>query len=65
MKTGQVDRRDQPPRRVRQGPPGPRSRRSFATLYHNLGIDPETTTIIDPTGRPQHLAEQPPLRELV
>ncbi len=27
----------------------------FATLYHNLGINPETTTINDPTGRPQHL----------
>ena len=37
----------------------------FATLYHNLGIDPETTTINDPTGRPQHLAEQPVIRELV
>jgi hypothetical protein len=37
----------------------------FATLYHNLGIDPETTTINDPTGRPQHLVEHPALRELV
>ena len=37
----------------------------FATLYHNLGLDPETTTINDPTGRPQHLTEQPALRELV
>ncbi len=37
----------------------------FATLYHNLGIDPETTTINDPTGRPQHLTEQPAMRELV
>jgi hypothetical protein len=36
-----------------------------ATLYHNLGIDPATTTILDPTGRPQHLVEQPPLKELV
>ena len=27
----------------------------FATLYHNLGIEPvETTSINDPTGRPQH-----------
>jgi hypothetical protein len=37
----------------------------FATLYHVLGIDPATTTIVDPTGRPQHLVEAPPLRELV
>ena len=37
----------------------------FATLYHNLGINPATTTIIDPTGRPQHLVEHPVIRELV
>jgi hypothetical protein len=37
----------------------------FATLYHNLGIDPATTTIVDPTGRPQHLADRPVMRELV
>jgi hypothetical protein len=37
----------------------------FATLYHNLGIDPEATTINDPTGRPQHVIDQPAIRELV
>jgi uncharacterized protein (DUF1501 family) len=37
----------------------------FATLYHNLGINPETTTINDPTGRPQHVIDHPALRELV
>ena len=37
----------------------------FATLYHNLGINPETTTVLDPTGRPQHLAEGKALPELV
>jgi hypothetical protein len=37
----------------------------FATLYHNLGIPPETTTIIDPTGRPQHIIERPAIRELI
>ena len=37
----------------------------FATLYHNLGINPATTTIPDPTGRPQHLVEMPAMRELV
>jgi hypothetical protein len=37
----------------------------FATLYHNLGINPETTTINDPTGRPQHLTEGKVISELV
>ncbi|HEY1190428.1 MAG TPA: DUF1501 domain-containing protein [Gemmata sp.] len=37
----------------------------FATLYHNLGLNPETTTITDPTGRPQHIAEGKALSELV
>jgi hypothetical protein len=36
-----------------------------ATLYHNLGLDPSTTTIPDPTGRPQHLIDEPAMRELV
>ena len=36
----------------------------FATLYHNLGIDP-ATTIADPTGRPQYLVEAPAMKELV
>lgn len=36
-----------------------------ATLYHNLGLNPETTTINDPTGRPQHLVDHPAVRELV
>ena len=37
----------------------------FATLYGNLGLNPETTTVNDPTGRPQHLAEGKALPELV
>lgn len=37
----------------------------FATLYHNLGIDPATTTITDPTGRPQYRVERQVIRELV
>ncbi len=37
----------------------------FATLYHNLGLDPATTYLVDPTGRPQHLVDQPVMRELV
>jgi hypothetical protein len=40
-------------------------REVFATLYHNLGIDPSTTTLMDPSGRPQHLVDAPPIRELV
>jgi hypothetical protein len=36
-----------------------------ATLYRNLGIDPSNTTIIDPTGRPQHVIEDPYIPELV
>jgi len=36
-----------------------------ATLYHNLGIDCETTTIIDPNGRPQYLLDyRSPISEL-
>ncbi len=37
----------------------------FATLYHNLGIDPATTTVMDPSGRPQHVVDAPVLREVV
>jgi hypothetical protein len=37
----------------------------FATLYHNLGLDPSRTFLTDPTGRPQHLVDHPPMRELV
>lgn len=37
----------------------------MATLYHNLGIDPNQTTLVDPAGRPQHLVDQGrPLAEL-
>ncbi len=37
----------------------------ISTLYHNLGIDTRTTTIIDPTGRPQYLVDSEPVSELV
>jgi uncharacterized protein (DUF1501 family) len=39
----------------------------FATLYHNLGIDVNATTLPDLTGRPQYLVEDQakPLPELV
>jgi hypothetical protein len=37
-----------------------------ATLYHNLGIDPAQTQLIDPAGRPQYLLDTlEPIRELV
>ena len=37
----------------------------FATLWHAIGVNPETTTINDPTGRPQHLVDGKVMRELV
>jgi hypothetical protein len=37
----------------------------FATLYHNLGIDVSRTFINDQTGRPQHLTDKAPMRELI
>jgi len=36
-----------------------------ATIYHNLGLNPMTTFIPDPTGRPQHLVDQSAMKELV
>jgi hypothetical protein len=36
-----------------------------ATLYHNLGLDPSTTTVTDPSGRPSHLVEMRPIKELI
>jgi hypothetical protein len=36
----------------------------FATLYRNLGLSPEST-VIDPTGRPQHICEGVALPELI
>jgi hypothetical protein len=37
-----------------------------ATIYHNLGIDPMSTTLVDPSGRPQYLVDiREPIRELV
>jgi len=37
----------------------------FATIYHNLGMNPHTTNMLDPTGRPQHLIDAEPIRELL
>jgi hypothetical protein len=37
----------------------------IATVYRNLGINPDTVNINDPTGRPQHLIDHPALREVV
>jgi uncharacterized protein (DUF1501 family) len=37
-----------------------------ATVYHNLGIDVESTQLLDQTDRPQYLLEhRQPIRELV
>jgi hypothetical protein len=37
----------------------------MATVYRNLGINPDAVNILDPTGRPQHLADHPAMREVV
>lgn len=38
----------------------------FSTLYHNLGIDPNTTTLPDLTGRPHYPVDgYRPLPELI
>ncbi len=37
----------------------------FATVYKNLGINTATTTINDPSGRPQYLTTMDPIAELV
>jgi hypothetical protein len=37
----------------------------FATLYRNLGIDVSRTFLMDPTGRPQHLIDHEPIREVI
>lgn len=38
----------------------------FTTVYHQLGINPETTQLVDPNGRPQYLVEEREvIRELV
>lgn len=38
----------------------------LATLYHNLGIDVDSTTVRDPSGRPRYLIEdRRPIPELV
>lgn len=38
----------------------------IATLYHNLGISPTATTLLDPAGRPQHVVEKgQPIGELI
>jgi hypothetical protein len=38
----------------------------FATLYHNLGLDPHTRTVTDLSGRPHYLVDDgyEPIREL-
>lgn len=36
-----------------------------ATLYHCLGIDTATTTLTDPTGRPQYMVDANPISELI
>jgi hypothetical protein len=36
-----------------------------STIYSNLGIDPNTTTVTDPTGRPRYFVDvREPIAEL-
>ena len=39
----------------------------FATLYHNIGIDLNNTTVRDSSGRPNYLVDQgiKPIHELI
>ena len=39
----------------------------FATLYHNLGINVQTATVTDNSGRPHYLVDSgvEPIRELI
>jgi hypothetical protein len=37
----------------------------FATRYRHPGINPATATINDPAGRPQHVIEAEPMKELI
>ena len=37
----------------------------FATLYHNIGLDPMYHTLLDQTGRPQHLIAENPMKEVI
>ncbi|QVL29949.1 DUF1501 domain-containing protein [Telmatocola sphagniphila] len=37
----------------------------FATIYKAIGIDPDSTMVLDPTGRPTHIVESQVIRELV
>lgn len=38
----------------------------LSTLYHNIGIDPQTTQIIDPQGRPRYLLdERKPIKQII
>ena len=37
----------------------------IATLYHQMGINPNTVTVPDLTGRPQYLADHEPMPELI
>ncbi|MFT3879422.1 MAG: DUF1501 domain-containing protein [Gemmatales bacterium] len=36
-----------------------------STMYHVMGIDTSSTTLLDPTGRPQYLVEGAPIKELI
>lgn len=61
LTVGETDRRGE---RARFLPYRPQN--VLATLYHILGVNPATTTLLDHRGRPQYLLDQPaPIAELV
>jgi hypothetical protein len=37
----------------------------IATIYHTLGVDTSSTTIVDTTGRPQYLVDHPYMKEFI
>ncbi len=65
MKTGQVIGSTNRLGEVAKDRPVP-LQEVIATIYHNLGIDPNAMTLRDPTGRPQFLVDhRDPLPELL
>ena len=65
MKTGQVVGRSNKNAKRAVVRPG-HLQEVFATLYHNLGIDVNKTTISDGAGSPQYLVEgRQPIHELI
>ena len=65
MKTGQAIGSTEPPRRAPPRTARSASATSSRRCTTTSGMNPETTTLTDPTGRPQHLADGKALPELM